>query len=98
MYFWKLFTTDGMPDLVSPGERIAGFDNDGTLWPEQPNCIQFIFGFDRLKSLAHVNPDLRQTQRFRTALEGGLNSLATLDADGIIEIIKVTQSGMSTEQ
>jgi len=45
-----------------------------------------------------VNPDLRKTEPFRTVLEGGLDSLATLDADGIIEIIKVTQSGMSTEQ
>ena len=98
MYFVKRVTTDRTPDLVSPEERIAVFDNDGTLWPEQPNCIQFIFVFDRLKSLAHVNPDLRKTEPFRTVLEGGLDSLATLDADGIIEIIKVTQSGMSTEQ
>jgi phosphoglycolate phosphatase-like HAD superfamily hydrolase len=56
------------------------------------------FCFRQLKSLAHVNPDLRKTEPFRTVLEGGLDSLATLDADGIIEIIKVTQSGMSTEQ
>ena len=79
-------------------DRIAVFDNDGTLWPEQPNCIQFIFAFERLKSLAHVNPNLRKSEPFRTVLEGGLDSLATLDADGIIEIIKATQSGMSTEQ
>lgn len=96
--FVKRVTTNGAPDLVPLGERIAVFDNDGTLWPEQPNCIQFSFAFDRLKSLAHVNPDLRQAEPFRTVLEGGLDRLATLDADGIIEIIKATQSGMSTEQ
>lgn len=96
--FVKRVTTNGAPDLVPLGERIAVFDNDGTLWPEQPNCIQFGFAFDRLKSLAHVNPDLRQAEPFRTVLEGGLDRLATLDADGIIEIIKATQSGMSTEQ
>jgi phosphoglycolate phosphatase-like HAD superfamily hydrolase len=96
--FVKRVTTDGTPDLVAPGKRIAVFDNDGTLWPEQPNCIQFVFAFDRLKLLAHVNPNLRKTEPFRTVLEGGLNRLATLGAEGIIEIIKVTQSGMSTEQ
>jgi len=96
--FVKRVATNGAPDLVPLGERIAVFDNDGTLWPEQPNCIQFSFAFDRLKSLAHVNPDLKQAEPFRTVLEGGLDRLATLDADGIIEIIKATQSGMSTEQ
>lgn len=96
--FVKRVTTNGAPDLVPLGERIAVFDNDGTLWPEQPNCIQFSFAFDRLKSLAHVNPDLRQAEPFRTVLEGGLDRLATLDADGIIEIIKATHSGVSTEQ
>ena len=80
------------------GDRIGVFDNDGTLRLEQPNCIQFIFAFDRLKSLAHVNPDLRKAEPFRTVLEGGLDRLATLDEAGIIEIIKATQSGMSTEQ
>jgi len=94
----KRVTTEGTLGLVPPGDRIAVFDNDGTLWPEQPNCIQFIFAFDRLKSLAHVNPDLRKTEPFRTVLGDGLNSLATLDEDGIIEIIKTTQSGMSPEQ
>ena len=96
--FVKRVTADSTPQLVQPGDRIAVFDNDGTLWPEQPNCIQFIFAFDRLKSLAQVNPDLRKTEPFRTVLEGGLNSFATLDEERIIEIIKATHSGMSTEQ
>ena len=82
----------------TPIDRIAVFDNDGTIWPEQPTCIQFIFAFDRLKSLALTNPALMKAEPFRTVLEGGLARLATLDEAGIIEIIKVTQSGMSTEQ
>jgi phosphoglycolate phosphatase-like HAD superfamily hydrolase len=86
------------PDLVPPSDRIAVFDNDGTLWPEQPTCIQFIFAFERLKSLSHANPDLSKAEPFRTVLEGGLDRLATLDEAGIIEIIKATHSGMSTEQ
>jgi phosphoserine phosphatase len=96
--FVKRVTTDGTVDFVPPSDRIATFDNDGTLWPEQPSCIQFIFVFDRLKSLAQAAPDLRRTELFRTVLDGGLERLATLGAEGIIEIIKTTQSGMSTEQ
>ena len=84
MDFVKRITTDRAPYLVPPGDRIAVFDNDGTLWPEQPNCIQFIFAFDRLKSLAHVNPELRKVETFGTVLEGGLDCLATLDEGGII--------------
>lgn len=98
MDFVKCVTTDGAPDLVPPSERIAVFDNDGTLWPEQPNCIQFVFAFERLKSMAQANPDFRQAEPFRSVLEGGLDRLATLDEAGIIEIIKATHSGMSTEQ
>ena len=96
--FVKRVTVNEAPDFVPPGDRIAVFDNDGTLWPEQPNCIQFIFAFDRLKSLARVNPGTRNMEPFRTILEGGFDRLATLEANEIIEMIKVTQSGMSTEQ
>jgi phosphoglycolate phosphatase-like HAD superfamily hydrolase len=96
--FVRRVTTDATPDFVPATDRIAVFDNDGTLWPEQPICIQFVFAFERLKSLAHVHSELRTSEPFRTVLEGGLNILVTLGAKGIIEIIKATQSGMSTEQ
>ena len=96
--FVKRVTEHGTVDFVPPSDRIAAFDNDGTLWPEQPNCIQFIFVVDRLKSLAQIDSALRRTEPFRTVLDGGLDGLATLDAEGIIEIIKTTQSGMSTEE
>src|SRR4029453_8365922 len=96
--FVKRVTTDGTVDFVPPSERIATFDNDGTLWPEQPICIQYIFVFDRLKFLAGATPALSKTDAFRTVLDRGLESLATLDTEEMIEIIKTTQSGMSTEQ
>ena len=98
MDFVRRVTTDATPDFVPATDRIAVFDNDGTLWPEQPICIQFVFAFERLKSLAHVHSELRRSEPFRTVLDGGLNILVTLGAKGIIEIIKATQSGMSTEQ
>ena len=96
--FVRRVTTEATPDFVPATDRIAVFDNDGTLWPEQPICIQFVFAFERLKSLAHVHSELRTSEPFRTVLEGGLNILMTLGTKDIIEIIKVTQSGMSTEQ
>ena len=95
--FVKRVTGHEMVDFVPPSDRIAVFDNDGTLWPEQPNCIQFMFVVDRLKSLAQVNPALRRTEPFRTVLNGGLDALATLVEREIFEIITTTQSGMSTE-
>ena len=98
MDFVKRVTEHGTVDFVPPRDRIAVFDNDGTLWPEQPNCIQFIFVVDRLKSLAQTNPVLRRTEPFRTVLNGGLDGLTTLDEKEIFEIIKTTQSGMSTEE
>jgi phosphoglycolate phosphatase-like HAD superfamily hydrolase len=96
--FVKRVTEHGTVDFVPPSDRIAAFDNDGTLWPEQPNCIQFIFVVDRLKSLAEMDPALRRTEPFRTVLDGGLDGLATLTEEEIFEIIKTTQSGMSTER
>jgi phosphoglycolate phosphatase-like HAD superfamily hydrolase len=95
--FVKRITTP-TSDFVPEPDRIATFDNDGTLWPEQPTCIQFVFAFDRLKSLAHVHPELSNSEPFQKVIAGGLNVLVTLDADVIIEILKTTQSGMSTEQ
>jgi hypothetical protein len=52
-------TTDGSPDFVPPAERIATFDNDGTLWTEQPIYFQLAFAFDRIKALARERPSLR---------------------------------------
>jgi phosphoglycolate phosphatase-like HAD superfamily hydrolase len=98
MDFVKRITTEATSDFVPAVARIATFDNDGTLWPEQPNCIQFVFAFDRLKSLAHVHPELRDSEPFQMVIEGGLNVLVTLEAEVIIEMLKATQSGMSTEQ
>src|SRR5215813_5764801 len=98
MDFVKRVTTEGTPNFVPEADRIAIFDNDGTLWPEQPICIQFIFAFDRLKSLTRIRPELRQIEPFLSVMEGGLNAMTTLDATEIVEIIKVAQSGMSTEQ
>jgi phosphoglycolate phosphatase-like HAD superfamily hydrolase len=91
-------TTEGTTDFVPVANRVAAFDNDGTLWPEQPICTQFVFAFDRLNDLARSQPELRRAEPFRTILEGGLNTLVTLGEKGIVDLIKATQSGISTEE
>jgi hypothetical protein len=61
---------------VPPAKRIAAFDNDGTLWPEQPTYIQFVFAFDRVKALVPEHPEWRTRQPFQAVLEGNVKALA----------------------
>src|SRR6201999_1118645 len=69
-------TAQGGPDFVPADQRIATFDNDGTLWIEQPMYVQLAFVFDRVKALAPQNPTWATTQPFKAALDGDLPALA----------------------
>ena len=91
-------TSEETPDFVPPTERIATFDNDGTLWPEQPTCVQFLFTLDRVKALAATHPEWRTTQPFQAVLEGKVTSLAALGEKDLRKIIAATHSGMTTDQ
>jgi phosphoglycolate phosphatase-like HAD superfamily hydrolase len=91
-------TKQGTADFVPPEERIATFDNDGTLWPEQPMYIQFIFAFDRVKALVSEHPEWKTTQPFQAVLEGDVKALAAPGEKGLVEIITATHSGMTTDQ
>lgn len=91
-------TKQGTADFVPPEERIATFDNDGTLWPEQPMYIQFIFAFDRVKALGSEHPEWKTTQPFQAVLEGDVKALAAPGEKGLVEIIAATHSGMTTDQ
>jgi hypothetical protein len=68
-------TTRGGPEFVPESERVATFDNDGTLWGEHPMYIQMAFGLDRVKALAPQHPDWQQKQPFKAVLEGDLKAL-----------------------
>jgi hypothetical protein len=63
-------TAQGGPDFVPPAERIAVFDNDGTLWGEQPMYFQFTFGLERVKALAPQHPEWKDRQPFKAVIEG----------------------------
>jgi hypothetical protein len=83
-------------DFVPDAERVAVFDNDGTLWVEQPIYTQFAFALDRVKALAPDNPDWAGTQPFAAVLGGDAEALAAAGTKGLGEIIAATHAGMST--
>jgi phosphoserine phosphatase len=89
-------TQTGSPDFVPIEERIAVFDNDGTLWSEQPNYVQLVFAIDRVKALAPKHPEWRVTQPFQAALEGDLLALRQQGESGLLKLITATHAGMST--
>jgi phosphoglycolate phosphatase-like HAD superfamily hydrolase len=90
-------TTPGS-DLVKPEERIAVFDNDGTLWSEQPIYFQFQFGFDRIKDMAANHPEWKNTEPYKSVLAGDAKGLAAAGEKGLGEIIAVTHAGMTTDE
>src|SRR3954470_16154624 len=91
-------TTAGGADFVPPDQRIATFDNDGTLWAEQPMYFQIIFAIDRVKALAAKNPEWKKKQPFKAALEDDRKALAALGEPGFLQIMAATHTGMTTEE
>lgn len=91
-------TTAGGPEYVPPAERIATFDNDGTLWNEQPLYVQFVFALDRVKALAPQHPEWRRTQPYKAILEGDTKALLASGAEGLAKVMAVTHTGMTTDE
>ena len=91
-------TQEGSPNFVPPAERIATFDNDGTLWVEHPMYIQLAFALDRAKALAPLHPEWKNTQPFKAALEGDMKTLAEAGEHGMAELVMATHAGMTTEE
>jgi hypothetical protein len=91
-------TKAGGPDFVAPAERIATFDNDGTLWVEQPMYVQTAFAIDRVKALAPLHPEWKDKQPFKAVLEGDMKALAESGEGGLVEILMVTHAGMTTSE
>ena len=95
--FVERVTKQGSPDFVPPAERIATFDNDGTLWCEKPVPVQGAFALDRIKALAPQHPEWKETQPFKAVLQGDPEALLAFGEKGIFEILAATHSGMTTE-
>ena len=91
-------TTAGGPDFVAPAERIATFDNDGTLWTEMPVYFQVAFALDRVKAMAPQHPEWKTLEPFKSVLENDRAALAALGEKGLLEIIAATHAGMTTAE
>ncbi|MFZ2069637.1 MAG: HAD family hydrolase [Xanthobacteraceae bacterium] len=91
-------TRQGGPDFVPPDERIATFDNDGTLWVEHPMYTQLAFILDRVKALAPMHPEWQNTQPFKAVLAGDMKSLGAAGEHGMAELAMATHAGMTTEE
>ena len=89
-------TKEGSPDFVPPEERIATFDNDGTLWCEQPMYFQMLFAFDRVKALAPQHPEWKTKEPFASLLKGDLKGALAGGERAMLEIIVATHAGMTT--
>jgi phosphoglycolate phosphatase-like HAD superfamily hydrolase len=90
-------TTPGTPDFVPAEKRIATFDNDGTLWCEQPFYFQVAFAFDRVKALAPQHPEWRNKQPFNAVLDQDPKAVAAAGEKGLLEVIEATHTGMTVE-
>jgi phosphoserine phosphatase len=91
-------TREGNMGYVPPEARIAAFDNDGTLWCEQPFYFQMAFAFDRIRAMAPRHPEWKTQQPFKALLEGDVKTAATAGEKGLLEVIAATHGGMTTEQ
>jgi phosphoglycolate phosphatase-like HAD superfamily hydrolase len=91
-------TKPGGPDFVAPAERIATFDNDGTLWVEQPMYVQLAFALDRVRAMAPQHPEWAYTEPFQSVLEGNIKALAEFGEHDLVQLIMVTHAGMTTDE
>jgi phosphoserine phosphatase len=91
-------TASGGTDFVPVAERIAVFDNDGTLWSEQPMYVQLAFVFARVKELAPQHPEWKATQPFQGVLEGDTKAVAATGEKGLMELLGATHAGMATDE
>ena len=96
--FVRATTTQGSPRFVPPAERIATFDNDGTLWAEQPLYFQLLFALDRVKALAPQHPEWKTEEPFASLLKGDVGKALAGGDKAIAEIVMVTHAGMTTEE
>jgi len=96
--FVERVTQEGGSDFVPVPERIATFDNDGTLWSEQPMYFQLAFALDRVKTLAPQHPEWKDKEPFRSALVGDFKTLAAGGERALIELVMATHAGITTEE
>ncbi len=96
--FVKDVSTAGLSQFVPPAQRIAVFDNDGTLWSEQPMYFQLAFVLDRVKVLAPMHPEWKDKQPFKAVLEGDIDAALAGGEHALLEPVMATHAGNTTEE
>jgi phosphoglycolate phosphatase-like HAD superfamily hydrolase len=96
--FVEKVTTEGSPDFVPIPERIAVFDNDGTLWSEQPMYFQLFFALDRIKALAPQHPEWNDKEPFASLLKGDVKAALAGGEHALAQIVMATHAGLTTEE
>jgi phosphoglycolate phosphatase-like HAD superfamily hydrolase len=96
--FVKATTTQGSPQFVSPEERIATFDQDGTLWVEHPMYTQIVYCFERVPALVKTRPELKNKEPFKTVLSGNQEAISRLSTNELVDILAATMTGMSVDE
>ena len=91
-------TTEDNPNYIPPLDRIAVFDNDGTLWSEKPFYSQLFFALDRVKMLADAHPDWQDQQPFKAILEDDINGFLSGGMKSVIEVVEATHSNTTTDE
>ena len=98
LQFVQRVTKKGGADFVPPEERIATFDNDGTLWSEQPVYFQLAFAMDRVKALAGEHPEWKNQMPFKAVLENDMAALGASGTKGILQLLMASHAGMTTAE
>jgi phosphoserine phosphatase len=96
--FVERVTTEGSPDYVVPAERIATFDNDGTLWCEQPMYVQAFFVLDRIKQMTPQHPEWKDKEPFASVLKGDMKSALAGGEHAVVALMAAAHSGMTTDE
>jgi hypothetical protein len=96
--FVERVTKEGTPDFVPAAERIAVFDNDGTLWGEQPMYVQLLFAIDRVKALAPKHPEWKKQEPFASVLRGDYGAALKGGEKALMQLVMATHAGMTTEE
>lgn len=95
--FVERVTKEGSADFVPPAERIATFDNDGTLWCEQPLYFQALYAFDRVEAMAKDHPEWKTTEPFKSVLAGDMKGALAGGTDGLMKIVMVSHADVTAE-
>jgi phosphoglycolate phosphatase-like HAD superfamily hydrolase len=96
--FVQKVTTPGSPDFIPVAARVATFDNDGTLWTEQPMYFQAFFVFDRIKALASQHPEWKTQEPFASVLKGDTKTALAGGENALLEMVMATHAGITTDE